>query len=237
MTTATPTRTVQQAGPPLPPIAIATVALFMASLVLPIVISGGAVYPSPFSDEATIVDYFRANPTPVLLTSLLQFADSLPLAIYAATVSVRLNRLGVRAPGATIALAGGILASSSMAVSALLNWTLTRQGTLDHPELIRFAHDLVFMTGGPGFVVPLGLLIAGIAVPGLLAKLLPGWLAWAGLVIAGLAMIATLAVALPQLSVLLPIVRFPALAWIVVVALRLPKQRAAANRIDREEPV
>jgi hypothetical protein len=228
----TATSTVRRlpAGPPLPPIAIATVALFMTSLILPIILAGGDTFPSPYSDEAAIVDYFRAHPGPVLITALLQFAASLPLGIFAATASVRLNHLGVRAPGPTIGLVGGVLASASMALSGLLTWTLARPEILDHAELIRLMHDLAFITGGPGFAVPMGLLIAGIAVPGLLARVLPRWLAWAGLVIAGLAMIATLTVAIPALSFLLPIVRFPALAWIVIAAFLLPRQRRSVAR-------
>lgn len=232
MTTTTPTRRLRHAGPPLPPIAIAMAALFLASLILPVAIAGGATYPSPFSGEATIVEYFRGNRVPVLLTALLQFAASLPLAIYAATVSVRLNQLGIRAPGAAIGLVGGVLGSASMALSALFTWTLTRPELLHHVELIRLMHDLAFITGGPGFVVPSGLLIAGIAVPGLLAGLLPRWLAWAGLLIAGVAMIATLTVALPGLSVLLPIVRFPSLAWFIFAAFLLPRRRTPANAED-----
>ena len=233
MITATTAPRATQAGPPLPPIAIATIALFMASLVLPTVLAGGSTYPSPYSDAATIVDYFRANTFPVLLIALLQFAASLPLAIYAATVSVRLNRLGVRAPGATIALVGGMLASASMALSAPLTWTLTRPEILEHTELIRLMHDLAFITGGPGFIVPSGLLIAGIAVPGLITRLLPRWLAWAGLIIAGLALLATLTVALPELSILLPIVRFPSLAWIVLTAFLLPTLPGATDAKGR----
>ncbi|MCU1577102.1 MAG: hypothetical protein JWP70_1806 [Leifsonia sp.] len=230
MTTATATTAKpSQSGPPLPPIAIATVALFMASLMLPIILTGGSTYPSPYSDEATIVGYFRSNPGPVLFTALLQFAASLPLVIYAATASVRLNRLGVRAPGVTIGLVGGVLASSSMALSALLNWTLTRPEILQNVGSVRLVHDLAFIIGGPGFIVPSGLLIAGIAVPALLARLLPRWLAWAGLVIAALAMLATLSVAIPELSILLPIVRFPSLAWIVLTAFQLPVRPRAAN--------
>jgi hypothetical protein len=198
------------------------VSLFMASLILPLVLAGGSAYPSPYSDGAAIIGYFRSNPGPVLFTALLQFAASLPLAIYAATTSVRLNRLGVRAPGATISLVGGVLASASMAISALLNWTLTRPEILATPASVRLVHDLAFITGGPGFIVPSGLLIAGIAVPGLIARLLPRWLAWTGLTIAALAMVSTLSVAIPQLSFLLPIVRFPSLAWIVLTAFQLP---------------
>lgn len=217
-------------GPPLPPTAIAVVVLVMASLILPIVLSSGAVFPSPYSDEGSIVEYFRAHPNLVLVTALLQFAASVPLGIFAATASVRLNHLGVRVPGPTIGLLGGVLASSSMALSGLLTWTLTRPEILDHIELIRLMHNLAFITGGPGFVVPLGLLIAGIGVPGLIARLLPRWHAWAGLVIAGLAMIAIFTIAIPELSILLPIVRFPALAWIVIAAFLLPRQRRTSRR-------
>ncbi|WP_430331871.1 hypothetical protein [Rhodococcus sp. ACT016] len=221
-------------GPPLPPIAIATVALFMASLVLPIVLAGGATYPSPYSDETAIVEYFHTDTTPVLVMALLQFAAALPLAIFAATVSVRLNRLGVRAPGPTIGLVGGVLASASMASSALVTWTLTRPEILGHTELVRFVHDLAFITGGPGFIVPNGLLIAGIAVPGLIARILPRWHARAGLVIAGLAMVATLTVALPALSILLPIVRFSSLAWIVLAAFVIPTEAHVIDRKDQK---
>ncbi|WP_327287946.1 hypothetical protein [Streptomyces sp. NBC_01198] len=232
MTTASATSRPSQAGPPLPLVAIATVALFVASLVLPTLLAGGDTYPSPYSDGATIVDYFRANPHPVLLTAVLQFAASLPLAIYSATVSVQLGRLGIRAPGAAIGLVGGVLASASMALSALLTWSLSRPEILDHTELIRLLDDLAFITGGPGFIVPAGLLVAGIAVPGLLARLLPRWHAWAGLVIAALAMIATLTVAFPGLSLLLPIVRFPLLTWIVLAAFLLPAHPRSTEAKD-----
>ncbi|SIO04984.1 hypothetical protein SAMN05443544_2448 [Agromyces cerinus subsp. cerinus] len=218
------------AGPPLPPLAIVVVALSMASIVLPTVIAGGATYPSPFGDGDAIVAYFREHELSVLITALLQFAASIPLVIFAAAATTRLTQLGVRAPGVSIGFAGGILASVSMAMSAGFSWALTRPELLEEPGIVRLLHDLAFFTGGPGFVVPLGLLIAGLAVPGLLAGLLPRWHAWAGLVLAGLAMVATLVVAIPELAVLLPIVRFPSFAWIVLCAFLLPLRRTDVAR-------
>lgn len=220
-----------QGGPPLSPIAIAAVALFMASLALPAVLAGGVTYPSPYSDAATIIDYFQNNSFAVLITALLQFTASVPLAIFAATSAARLNRLGVRAPGVNIGLVGGVLASASMALSASFTWALTRPEILESDPLIRLLHDLAFITGGPGVVVPTGLLLAGLAVPGLLAGLLPRWLAWAGLVIAGVSVLATLAIAIPALSVLLPIARFPSFAWLIVTAFLLPVTRTARNGV------
>ncbi|MDQ1722999.1 MAG: hypothetical protein QOG52_27 [Frankiaceae bacterium] len=216
---------IAHSGPPLGAIAIVVTGLFMGSLLLPIALAGGHVFPSPYAAEATILQYFTAHPGAVRVSGLLQFAASLPLAIYAATASARLNRLGIRAPGAVIALAGGVLASGSMALSGLLTWALARPEVARSVDLVRLVHDLAFITGGPGSVVPLGLLLAGIAVPGLLAGLLPRRIAWAGLVIAGVAMVSTVAVGLPVLGFLLPVARFPALAWLIVAGFLLPLQR------------
>jgi hypothetical protein len=38
-----------------------------------------------------------------------------------------------------------------------------------------------FATGGPGHVVTLGLLLAGVSVPSGFARLMPRWLVWLGL--------------------------------------------------------
>jgi hypothetical protein len=91
--------------------------------------------------------------------------------------------------------------------------------------LVRALHDLSFLTGGPAHVVFLGLLVAGVAVPGLLLGLLPRTLAVAGLVIAAIAELATLALVWPQLSVLIPVARFPGLLWLIAVGFTLPRQR------------
>jgi hypothetical protein len=95
----------------------------------------------------------------------LQFAAAIPLAIYAASANARLHQLGVRAPGATIALAGGLLAAAFPALSGLLGRRLSRSGWHDDPALVRALPLLNFAAGGVGHVVPLGLLLAGIAVP------------------------------------------------------------------------
>ena len=158
---------------------------------------------------------------------MLAFASSVPLAIYAATASARLRQLGVTAPGATIALAGGLLSASALSLSGLLQWTLSRPAVRGDAALVRALHDLSFLTGGPAHVVALGLLIAGIAVPALILGLLPRPLAWAGLVIAGLAELSTIVLIWPSLAVLLPIARFPGLIWLIAAGFLLPLRRPA----------
>jgi hypothetical protein len=185
-----------------------------------------ATFPSPYGTATDVLAYFHDHPEAVRVNALLQFAAAIPLAIYAATASARLNRLGIRAPGATIALAGGVLSAAFMACSALVVWVLSRPEVRDDPALVRALHDLAFVTGGPGNVVPLGLLVAGIAVPGLLARLLPRWLAAAGLWIAAVAELATLALLFDGAAFLLPLARFTGLAWLITIGFLLPQSRA-----------
>ena len=162
-----------------------------------------------------------------------------PLGVLAA-VSTALLVAGI----ALSAALGGVLASpfedadtireyfltQSDAVKAsgvlVLQWTLARPAVRVNEPLVRALHDLAFLTGGPAHVVFLGLLLAGIAVPGLLLGLLPRPLAWAGLVIAVVAELTTLALIWPRLAVLLPIARFPALVWLIAVGVLLPHRRA-----------
>ncbi|RSS64680.1 hypothetical protein EF912_02015 [Streptomyces sp. WAC07061] len=155
----------------------------------------------------------------------MQFAASVPLAIYAATVSARLHKLGVRAPGATIALAGGVLASAFLACSGLVTWVLSRPEAASRAEPVRALQYLAFGLGGPAHVVLLGLLIAGIAVPGLLAGLLPRALALSGLAIAALAELSTLVLLTEAAALLLPIARFAGLLWLIAAGFLLPRRR------------
>lgn len=228
VTQATAPRTAQ-GGPPLGVLGIVVTALFIAGLALGTALAGGTPFPSPFGEAAPIIAYFQEHDLAVRVGGAFQFAAAVPLAIYAATVSSRLHHLGIRAPGATIALAGGLLAAAFLACSGLLSWTLSQPAVTDTPELIRPLQLLAFATGGPGHVVPLGLLLAGIAVPGLLVGLLPRWLAWTGLAIAAVAELATLSLLLEGAAYLLPVARFAGLAWLITAGFKLPLHRPRAN--------
>jgi hypothetical protein len=213
-----------QAGPPLGVLAVVSTLLLIAGVAGGAAIAGQA-YPSPFADAELIQAYFATQPVAVTVNAVAVFASAVPLSIYAATVSARLRQLGVTAPGATIALAGGIAGSVLLALSGMLQWTLSRPAVITDESLVRALHDLSFLTGGPAHVVFLGLLVAGVAVPGLLLGLLPRPLAMAGLVIAVVAELSTLALIWPTLSVLVPIGRFPGLAWLIIAGFLLPMQR------------
>jgi hypothetical protein len=212
-----------QGGPPLGLLAAISAGLLVLGIALSALLGG--VLPSPFGSGAAILRYFAMQSAAVRADGILVFGSSVPLAIYAATASARLRQLGVTAPGATIALAGGILAAGSLGLSGLLQWTLAQPAVRADAPLVRAVQDLAFLTGGPAHVIFLGLLVAGLAVPALILRLVPAWLAWAGLAIAGLAELTTLTLIWPALAGLLPAARFPALAWLIAVGLVLPRRR------------
>jgi hypothetical protein len=185
----------------------------------------GGVMPLPYGSATAIQDYVSNNHTAAQAIAVGAFASSIPLAIYAATASARLRQLGITAPGATIALAGGLLASAGLGLSGLLAWTLSRPEVTSDASLVRALYYLTYLTGGPWHVVALGLLIAGISVPGLIVGLLPRPVAWAGLAIAVLAELTTLVLIWPGLSPLLPVARFTGLIWLIVAGVLLPLRR------------
>jgi hypothetical protein len=185
----------------------------------------GGMMPLPFGADSAIAAYVRAEPVAAKAIAVGVFASSVPLAIYAATASARLRQLGVTAPGATIALAGGVLAAGALGLSGLLAWTLSRPEVSTDNALVRALYYLVFLTGGPAHVVTLGLLVAGMAVPSLILRLLPRPVALVGLMIAVLAELTTLVLVWPALAFLLPIARFGALIWLVLAGALLPLRR------------
>jgi hypothetical protein len=211
-------------GPPLVPLALISMALFAASLVVGA--TGGGPFPSPYDDASNVIAFFSAHSTTVRVAATLQFASAVPLAILAASLSSRLRYLGfARVPGVLIASTGGTLASGMLATSALVQWVLSRPGTATNSSVVRPLADLAFATGGPGAVVFLGLLVAGLAVPAAVGRLLPRPVWIAGIAFAAIAELSTIALLSKPAAVLLPIARFGSLAWLIAAAALLPTSR------------
>jgi hypothetical protein len=213
----------QNDGPSLALVAAICIALLFGGLAIGIVLGG--VMPLPYGPVAAVQQYVRAQPVAVQVIAVAVFGSSVPLAVYAATASARLRQLGVSTPGPTIALAGGILAAGALGLTGLLGWTLSRPEISGDTALVRALYFLAFLVGGVGHVVALGLLVAGLAVPGLVLGLLPRPLAWAGLAIAVLSESTTLVLVWPVLGPILPVARVSALAWLLVAGARLPLRR------------
>jgi len=187
----------------------------------------GAWVPRPTDTAAVALGYYRDHATAVGVNGLLLFGSSVPLAIWSAVAYRRLRQLGVTAPGTAIGFAGGLLASVGLALSGMINWVASRVGDIADPALARTLSELAFAAGGPGFVVPLGLLVAGVSVPSLILRFVPRAVSAAGLVIAVICELATLSLLIPAVDPALPIGRFGGgVLWLLAVSALLPATRA-----------
>jgi hypothetical protein len=211
-------------GPSLLAVAIVFTILFVGSLVISTAMAGGVYFPSPFQPEILSDSYFSQHADAVRVGAFLQFGSAIPLGIFTATAVGRLRFLGVNAAGGFIALFGGLAASVFLALSALIQWVLSEaRGAAD--STVHALHLLAFATGGVAYVVPVGLLVAGISVTGGLSRLLPKWLMWFGLAVAAVAEVSSLSLLVAPVMYLLPMARFPAFVWMICVGALLPKMR------------
>ncbi len=174
--------------------------------------------PLPYGPAAPIQHYVQSQPPALHIIAVAVFGSSVLLAVYAATVSSRLRGLGVTGAGPTVAVVGGTLAAGALAVTGLLAWALSRPEISADTALISALYLLTFLIGGPGHVVALGALIAGIAASGVLPR--------TGAAIATLCALTTLVLAWTALGPILPVARVAALAWLLVAGARLPTRRS-----------
>src|SRR5277367_2772339 len=210
-------------GPSLVLLAAMCIALLFGGVAIGVALGG--LLPLPYGPIGPVQHYVQTQSLAVRIVAVAVFGSSVLLAVYAAAVSARLRWLGVTGAGPTIALAGGILAAGALGLTGLLGWTLSRPEISGDTALVRALYFLAFLVGGVGHVVALGLLVAGMAVPGLVLGLLPRPLAWAGLAIAVLSESTTLVLVWPVLGPILPVARVSALAWLLVAGARLPLRR------------
>lgn len=167
-------------------------------------------------------------------SAMLLLGSAVPLGILAATLYSHLRGQGFRVPGPAIALFGGIVASSILMLSALVTWTLSHEAIASDPRLARASELLAQSSGGVAHTLGLGLLVAGIAVPGLLGRMLPAPLPWAGLVVAAICEVSVLSLVIAPLGFLALLGRFAALVWLVVIGFALSgatRTRTTAPRI------
>lgn len=212
-------------GPSLLIVAVVYVTLFIASIVIPTVMSGGQHFPSPFDPADQAARYFGAHPGAVQLAAFLQLGSALPLGIFAASASSRVQFLGMKVAGIHIALFGGIAASVFQAFAAAVEWVLSQPSFPGASDVTRPLQLLAFATGGPGCVATFGLLVAGLSVTAGLQGFAPRWLMVFGLGIAAVAEVSTLVFVLPAATILLPIARLSGFVWMICLGAVLPKAR------------
>src|SRR5713226_273469 len=187
-------------------------------------------FPGPWEPGDVIVSYFQTHALPVLMCAFLQFGATIALGIFTASVVSRLHFLGVRAAGPYIALFGGFATVfGGMAASSIL-WVMIHPGIAQDATLLRAMYYISYAFGGPGFSVPMGLLLAGVSVPAAFMKLLPKWVVALGLALAVCGELSWLNLIAPKALFLIPLVRFPSFIWLIATGFMLPRVVARPSR-------
>ena len=222
----------RHASPHLGGVAIVFTVLFCASLYPVTALGGTPSFPSPWEPVQAMQAFFQLRPRAALLCAFLQFGSAVPLGIFTATVVSRLRFLGMKVAGAYIALFGGFAAAFAVASSALVMWTMAHPGVTQDAALTKALYFLGFGLGGPGYSVPLGLLMAGVSVPAFIARLTPRWIAVLGLALAVIGELSWLNLEIPQAVVLIPLTRFPGFVWMIAMGFALPATKAGRRGVQ-----
>jgi hypothetical protein len=208
-------------GPPLLLLALIYIALMVTGA-----LQLGRTMGAP-TGSAELVAFVAKFDWAMRFGSFCELASAVLLGLFVAVTVSRLRFLGVRAAGETIALMGGVGATVMLMLSALAGWSVTRPGMAESAGAVQALHALSFVGGGPGFVVPLGLFVAGVSVTAGLHRFTPRWLMWLGIVIAIACELATLTLVVWNASYFIPVGRFLSVVWMIGVALTLPREIAA----------
>jgi hypothetical protein len=218
-------RIIKHPSPPLWLLAILYTVFFNAGL-FPVTMFGGMPYwPGPWQSPAVIAAFFQTQTSRVLACLLLQTGAMVCLGLFTAVLVSRLQFLGIRAAGVTIALFGGFLCVFDGMAAAFTTWTLIRPAVAASPQILVALNYLAYAFGGPGFSIPMGLLMAGISVSAGLTKLIPRWVMIFGLFLALCGEVSLFHLISPKLLFLIPLVRFPGFIWIIAVGFTLPTHR------------
>jgi hypothetical protein len=217
-------------GPPLWLLASLYTVLFLAGLV-PVTFVGGMPYwPRPSEPASVIAFFFQTQASRVLACIFLQTGATVCLGLFTAVVVSRLHFLGVRAAGAHIALFGGFLTVFNGMAAGFATWALIHPAVAANPSMLLGLFYFSFALGGPGFSIPMGLLMAGVSVTAGMHKLLPKWIAVLGVILAAAGELSVFYFLNPKLLFLIPLTRFPGFIWIVAVGFAMPNSRSAETR-------
>jgi hypothetical protein len=217
------TTSVGHRGPHLGLLAILYTVLFLAGLYPVTAFAGLPYWPGPWEPASVIVPYFQTHYTPVLICVFLQFGATVCLGLFTASVVSRMQFLGMRSAGMWIALFGGFLTVFTGVAAGFCVWTMIHPGVAQDPSVLLGLYYLSYAFGGPGFSIPMGLLMAGVSIPAAFMKSLPKWIIVFGLVLALAGELSWLNLISPKALFLIPLTRFPGFIWLIAVGFALPK--------------
>jgi len=96
-------------------------------------------------------------------------------------------------------------------------------GIAQDATLLQALYYLSYAFGGPGFSVPMGLLLAGVSIPAGFLKLLPKWIVVLGLALSVCGELSWFNLVMPQALFFIPLTRFLGFVWLIATGFRLPR--------------
>jgi hypothetical protein len=216
---------------PLAGCTIGFVVLYLAPLLARPVLHTTGRIPTPFASTSAVQAYFTTNQTTIQASSFLMFASAVFLLLFTTVAMTRLTRVGPRALGPMLTGFSGQFAAGLLAASALAQWVLAQPPVLSQPTLTHSLDDVVYVTGGPGHVTALGLLVFGLAHTCRSRHLHPRWLWIFGYLIAAAAVLSSVSLLVTPAAVLIPLGRFTTMPWLIAMSLLIRLDTTDRNTI------
>lgn len=228
---AVPPPQVRHQGPPLGMLAVVYTGLFLTGL-WPVTMFGGKPwFPGPWESASVIQAFFLERPHAVALCVFFQIGAAIVLGIFTATIVNQMRFLGARAAGVNIALFGGSTTAICGLVSGACTWAQIQNGVAHDLAVTNAIYYISYALGGPGFSVPMGLLMLGISIPAALMRLLPRWICVLGFVLGGIGELSWLNLLFPKTVLLIPLTRFPGFVWLIAAGFALPRKTAVKRSV------
>jgi hypothetical protein len=186
-----------------------------------------APFPQPGADVKDVQRFFLGSAGPERINVGGQLLSAASLAVFSASVARLAGRTGPRSrPLQVMAIAGGALASVSLAASATAAAALTTGAGRDE-DRARSLHRFVFAAGGPVHGAGLALLLGALGLAGRRTGALPRPLTTAALASAGVNALAPVVLAVPKAALVIPAGRFPTFVVLGISGVRLARGAGA----------
>jgi hypothetical protein len=182
-----------------------------------------APFPQPGADVKGVQRFFQGDAGPERINVSGQLLSAASLAVFSVSVARLAGRAGPRSRALQVmAIAGGALASVSLAASATAAAALTTGPGRDE-DRARSLHRFVFAAGGPVHGAGLALLLGALGLAGRRTGALPRPLTTAALVSAGVDALAPVVLAVPKAALVIPAGRFPTFVVLGISGVRLAR--------------
>jgi hypothetical protein len=186
-----------------------------------------APFPQPGADVKDVQRFFQGDAGPERINLGGQLLSAASLAVFSASVVRLAGRTGRDARTLQdMAIAGGALASLSLAASATAAAALTAGPGRDEHRA-RSLHRFLFAAGGPVHGAGLALLLGALGLAGRRTGALPRPVTTAALASAGVDALAPVVFAVPKAALVIPAGRFPTFIVLGISGVRLARGAGA----------